>query len=205
MTPKFVAASLPDRSAILPDITAALFRVRPGPPMIDPTAPQLALPDASDSVAAAYEQHYGLLESVAAQKYRIPRHDIGPLIHEVFIAYLRNDGRIRDERAWLVAAMCNWCRLYWRGRDRDGDPTLASSRSGNVRPPDLVGRIDLATLLRRIPCRCRDVLRLRFSEEYSSAELARHFATTVDYARKMVYRCLAHARSLLERTGEYHS
>ncbi|MGH9419428.1 MAG: sigma factor-like helix-turn-helix DNA-binding protein [Thermoanaerobaculia bacterium] len=54
-------------------------------------------------------------------------------------------------------------------------------------------------MLRRLPRRCREVLHLRFFEEYSSEEIATHFATTIQYARKMVYRCVCAAHLVLAR------
>lgn len=190
-------ALIDGRLGILPSVPA-LARKR-APMTHSAGSPQ---PDPEGAIADAYRAHYGLLEFVAIQKFRVPEADAADVIHEVVVAFIRSRPRIFDERAWLVGAACNASRLYWReqGRDHaivetDNDVEAACA------PEDVVQRVDVKTMLRRLPRRCREVLRLRFFEEYSSQEMATHFETTIDYARKMVYRCVGAARSLLVHAG----
>lgn len=49
-------------------------------------------------------KHYEVLEYVITQRFHIPQDDAGGLIHEVFLAFIRNRSRISDERTWLVGA-----------------------------------------------------------------------------------------------------
>ncbi|HEY2323638.1 MAG TPA: sigma-70 family RNA polymerase sigma factor [Thermoanaerobaculia bacterium] len=157
-------------------------------------------PDTSDAIRLAYEDHYRVLEYIAAQKFHVPDEDIRPLVHDVFLAYIRNRSRVRNARAWLVGATFNSCRLYWRERGREDDVCgYGKPLDAAAAAEDLTARVDAGTVLRRLPRQCREVLHLRFYEEYSSEELARHFATTVGYARKMVHRCVRNARALLTR------
>jgi RNA polymerase sigma factor (sigma-70 family) len=155
---------------------------------------------AEDAVATAYRAHYSLLEYIAVQKFRVPDADVRDVIHETVVAFIRHRERVYDEKAWLVGTMCNVSRLYWRRRA----PDVADRESGFDEPSgvcaadEISQRVDVGTLLRRMPRRCREVLRLRFFEEYSSSEMAVHFHTTTDYARKMVYRCVSAARALLQ-------
>jgi RNA polymerase sigma factor (sigma-70 family) len=149
-------------------------------------------------VAAAYHEHYRVLEYVAVQKFRVPDEDVRGLIHEVFVAFIKAGQKVYDERAWLVGAMCNHCRLYWRAHGRDAG-ALPLDEEGACDADDVAKRVDVSTMLRRLPRRCREVLHLRFFEEYSSEEIANHFATTIQYARKMVYRCVCAARLVLTR------
>jgi RNA polymerase sigma factor (sigma-70 family) len=159
-----------------------------------------APPDAREAIAAAYDAHYGVLEYVVVQRFRIPDADVRPLIHDVFVSYIRHRPRIRDPRAWLLGAIFNSSRQYWRGRGREEDQSWPLTVEGIVAMADDVAtRVDVSTVLRRLPKRCREVLRLRFYEEYSSEELARHFQTTAGYARKMVHRCILNARAMFER------
>ncbi len=158
------------------------------------------LPDVREEIEAAYDAHYGVLEYVVVQRFGIPDADVRPLIHDVFVSYIRNRPRIRDARAWLLGATFNSARLYWRGRGRQEDFSWPLTADGIAAVADDVAtRLDVSTVLRRLPRRCRDVLRLRFYEEYSSEELARHFAATVGYARKMVHRCILNARAIFDR------
>ncbi len=164
--------------------------------MSEPT--DTSLLDVDTQVTAAYHEHYRVLEYVAVQKFRIPDEDVRGLIHEVFVAFIKARNKVYDERAWLVGAMCNHCRLYWRAHGRDaGALPLDEERACDAE--DVARRVDVSTVLRRLPQRCREILHLRFFEEYSSEEIANHFATTVQYARKMVYRCVCAARLVLTR------
>jgi len=163
-----------------------------------PTA--AAPPGVRDAIEAAYNAHYSVLEYVVVQRFRIPDADVRPLIHDVFVSYIRNRPRIRDPRAWLLGAAFNSSRQYWRGRGREEDLSWPLTVDGIAAVADDVAtRVDVSTVLRRLPKRCREVLRLRFYEEFSSEELARHFQTTVGYARKMVHRCVLNARAMFER------
>ncbi|HEY2091281.1 MAG TPA: sigma-70 family RNA polymerase sigma factor [Thermoanaerobaculia bacterium] len=168
--------------------------------MPDPTQPS-PLPAAGEATHDAYEAHYELLEYIAVQKFHVPDADVRPLIHDIFVAYMRNRARIQKPRAWLVGAAFNSCRLYWRERGREDEMCHGSSETCDVAAAadDVAARVDLGTVLRRLPRQCREVLHLRFFEEYSSEEIARHFATTVGYARKMVHRCVLSARELFTR------
>jgi RNA polymerase sigma factor (sigma-70 family) len=162
-----------------------------------------SLHDRGDAIHLAYEDHYRVLEYIASQKFHIPDDDIRPLVHDVFVAYIRNGSRVRDARSWLVGATFNSCRLYWRERCREEDVCRrAEGEDVAALAEDIAARVDVSTVLRRLPRQCREVLRLRFYEEYSSEELARHFSTSVGYARKMVHRCVVNARSLLVRLVE---
>ena len=153
-----------------------------------------------DTIAAAYLLHFDILEYIAVRKFHVPDDEVRGVIHDVFLAFMRNRARIQDERSWLVGAMCLQCRLYWRARGRDD---VLCDLDESAEPPalaeDLGARVDASNVLRRLPQRCRELLHLRFFEEFSSEEIARRYATTVDYARKLVYRCVLNARSLFAR------
>lgn len=151
----------------------------------------------ADEIAAAYRTHYALMEFVVARKFGVPADDVADVIHEVVLAYMRARARIGDERAWLVGAACNASRVYWRKRPAGGVPSVDLLLEAVCDPDDVARRLDVSAALRRIPQRCRRVLHLRFYEDYSSEQLAAYFDTTIDYARKMVYRCVGAARALL--------
>jgi len=154
----------------------------------------------ADEVATAYRQHYEVLEYVITQRFHIPQDDAGGLIHEVFLAFIRNRSRIRNERTWLVGATFLQCRVYWRTRGRE---EMLCGLDDEIEPAavadDIATRVAVSTMLRRLSMRCRRLLHLRFFEEYSSAEIARQFDTTVDYARKLVHECVGNARAFFDR------
>jgi DNA-directed RNA polymerase specialized sigma24 family protein len=154
-------------------------------------------PEVGDEVAAAYRENYTLLEYIALRRYRIPNDEVPGVIHDVFIAFIRNLPRIRQHREWLVGATFTQCRLYWR--KRNGDSVVCGFEDNfdaAARVRDLDTALALGTVLGQLSSRCRTLLQLRFVEEYSSLEIARRFETTVDYARKLVHRCVLNARAL---------
>jgi DNA-directed RNA polymerase specialized sigma24 family protein len=69
-----------------------------------------------DRAAAAYNAHYEAMRFIAAQKFGVPQADVRPLIHDVFLAYMRHVAVIGDDRGWLVTATRNACMNYWRDK-----------------------------------------------------------------------------------------
>jgi RNA polymerase sigma factor (sigma-70 family) len=183
--------------AILPDAPAAVRRG--ASPMTDfPTATH-APQSGEEDVATAYLAYYRLLEFMATRRCHVPEEDVRGVIHDVFIAFLRNRGKICDGRAWLVGATFYQCRLYWRSRGREDMMTELGELEPSIDAADIAARVDASTILRHLPSRCRELLHLRFFEEFSSQEIARRYATTVPYARKLVHRCIVSARALFVR------
>jgi len=153
--------------------------------------------DCGHPVAIAYEVHRELLRVIAEQKFHVPADDAGPLVNDVFVSYLRNHAHVRDERAWLIAAICNAAREYWyhHGR-RQG---LAESADvDEITVDTITDRLDLAHVLSQMPERCRKALWLRVVEGRSPDELAELLATSVANARQIVHRCKVYARALFE-------
>ena len=154
---------------------------------------------ARQRAAAAYELHRDVLEFVAARKFRVPASDVLPLIHDVFVAYMRHAAVIDDDKRWLVAATKNACLNYWRNT-KGTEPVLDETLLDTRRLADHVTAcVDVSRVLRRVPKNCRDVLWLRFVEDVSPAEIARRCAASdsAGYGRQLVHRCLRAARVAL--------
>lgn len=165
-------------------------------PMDDATSPSTPR-GSGDETAAAYEAHYAVLEYLALRKFHIPREDVRSVIHDVFVAFLRNRSRIENPRNWLVGAACIQCRLYWRERGRDDVLCeLTHDTAPAVLADELAKRVEVSNVLRRLPRKCRELIHLRFFEQYSSQEIAKHYDTTIDYARKLVHRCVLSVREI---------
>jgi RNA polymerase sigma factor (sigma-70 family) len=147
-------------------------------------------------VTDEYSSYRGLLCYLATRRFGIPEDEAGAVVQDVFVAYLRNQQQINDSKAWLVGATCNASRQYWRKRGREAK-ALDHIQPSAAEPFDLVRRMDAARALSMLSPRCREVLRLRFAEEYPSATIAEKLSTTVAYARKLVYQCMAATRRLM--------
>jgi RNA polymerase sigma factor (sigma-70 family) len=163
-------------------------------PMTDPSyAPR---PDDSDPFVAAYRQQFEFLRLLATQRFGIPVADAEAIVQEVFVTYLRRQPHVNDERQWLIAGVCNASRAYWRSVAKHD--ALRDGRSPAPPHSERIGsQLDARTLLRRLPRKCREVLRLKFYDDLSAAEIADRFHTSTGYAKLMIHRCLAAARDLL--------
>jgi len=170
--------------------------------MTPPRAGEISAQTA-DEIEVIYRRHFTLLRYLACRKFRIPEGDAENLIQEVFVAYLSAAGSVRDPRSWLVGAMCNASRNYWRGHGRlEGLPADFGERGD----PSAAGldetvaiRITVRETLSRLHQKCRDTLRLRYLEGCSAIELAQQLDTTNRYAEKLISKCLKRAHEIYVR------
>ena len=150
-----------------------------------------------DRVTAAYDAHYDVMRYIAAQRFRVPTSDIRPLIHDVFVSFMRHSDAIGDDRSWLVTAVSNACRNYWR--DRKPTEALTDVRDTRELDEGASARVDVLRLLARIPKRCQAVLWLRYVDGLSPEEIARRCAASASgsYGRQLIHRCLRAVRETL--------
>ena len=181
----------------------------PGAPlaMLDDRNAEPLIP--SQRAEAAYRAHYDLLRFIVARRFKIPPDEVCGVIHDVFVSFLRHAEKVEqspaDERAWLIGGVCNASRYYWR------------KHRGEAFPPDIDDYIDpaavadetnsrllLAGVLRRLPERCRNLLRKRYSEGYTPDEIAVAESLARGSAKNLISKCLLAARAAygrLQRTG----
>lgn len=171
-------------------------QARPEPPQQQP-AP--ASP-AADDVETLYLEHRSLLLYVACRKFRIPDSDAENLIQEVFLSYLQTGTKIENIRAWLVAAMCNASRHYWRAQGRT--ESLPDDFNDHCDPgsqglaEQYMTRMTVRQALDYLQPRCRETLWLHYFEGRSAADVARELETTNRYAEKLIHNCLKRVREI---------
>jgi RNA polymerase sigma factor (sigma-70 family) len=113
----------------------------------------------------------------------------------------RRGDRIADPRAFLIGAICNVSRAYWRLRKRMTD--VEGARLDAVALATVAsdaGRIEQQLVMRRVldrlhPTR-REVLRLHYYEHLSASEVARRLDVSHGYAEKLIVRALRNARAI---------
>ena len=156
--------------------------------------------------AQLYEANCGLLVTMAVRKFQVPAVDAEALAHEVFLSYLKRKDEIRDLHRWLVGAICNASRYYWRKHRRNIeqlDAELASLRpdpaSMNIMNA-LPDRIAAGEVLAGLSPRYQHILRLRYFEGYSIKEIAEHLGVTAKYTQKLVTKCLRRAEELFDQS-----
>jgi RNA polymerase sigma factor (sigma-70 family) len=167
--------------------------------VIEPVTPP-AQPTPADDVETLYVQHRSLLLYVACRKFRVPETDAENLIQEVFLSFLQTGTSIDKPRAWLVAAMCNASRHYWRSSGRTeslpddfNDHSDPDSQSLN---DAFTMRMTVRQVLKYLQPRCRETLWLHYFEGRSAGDVARELQTTHRYAEKLIHNCLKRAREI---------
>lgn len=167
-------------------------------PVIESVTPSQPTP--ADDVETLYVQHRSLLLYVACRKFRVPETDAENLIQEVFLSFLQTGTSIDKPRAWLVAAMCNASRHYWRASGRTeslpddfNDHSDPDSQSLN---DAFTMRMTVRQVLKYLQPRCRETLWLHYFEGRSAGDVARELQTTHRYAEKLIHNCLKRAREI---------
>ena len=147
-----------------------------------------------------YVQYRTLLLSVACRKFRVPDSDAENLIQEVFLSFLQTGTKIDNVRAWLVAAMCNASRHYWRAQGRveslPEDFNEHSDPGSHGLADEFAKKLTLRQALDYLQPRCRETLWLHYFEGRSAADVARELETTNRYAEKLIHNCLKRVREI---------
>jgi len=153
-----------------------------------------------EEVGELYTNHRKLLLFIACRKFRVPESDAESLIQEVFLSFLQVGTPIRDVRSWLVAAMCNASRHYWRAQGRtESLPDDIGERSdpGSHTIADTFAmKMTMWQTLQYLQPRCRETIQLHYYEGRSAIDVAREFQTTSRYAEKLIHNCLKRVRQI---------
>jgi RNA polymerase sigma factor (sigma-70 family) len=154
----------------------------------------------ADDIETLYVEHRALLLYVAGRKFRVPEGDAEGLIQEVFLSFLQTPSKIENVRGWLVAAMCNASRAYWRSQGRT--ESLPEDIGGQSDPGALAladsfaMRMTVRQALNYLQPRCRETLWLHYFEGRSAPDVARELETTTRYAEKLIHNCLKRVREI---------
>jgi RNA polymerase sigma factor (sigma-70 family) len=155
---------------------------------------------AADDVETLYIEHRTLLLYVAARKFRIPESDAENLIQEVFLSFLQTGTKIDNVRAWLVAAMCNASRHYWRAQGRTESLPEDFSDHADTQSVGLADafatKMTVRQALNYLQPKCRETLWLHYFEGRSANDVAREMETTNRYAEKLIHNCLKRVREI---------
>jgi RNA polymerase sigma factor (sigma-70 family) len=154
----------------------------------------------ADHVEMLYLEHRNLLLYVGCRKFRVPECDAESLIQEVFLSFLQNSAKVENVRAWLVAAMCNASRHYWRLQGRVDQLPEDFSDRGDPRAQKMTDEFAMKLTMRQtlgyLQPRCRETLFLHYYEGRSASDVAQELETTSRYAEKLIHNCLKRAREI---------
>ena len=182
-------SSAPATTAAIPAVEEAVL-----PPVMPPAEPQ------PEDIGELYVRHRPLLLHVGCRKFRIPESEAEGLIQEVFLSFMTTTTKVENIRAWLVAAMCNASRHYWRGQGRtealpdDFDDHTDPSTNGIADKLAMI--ITMQQALDYLQPRCRETLYLHYYEGRSANDVAVSLDTTSRYAEKLIHNCLKRVREI---------
>ena len=155
---------------------------------------------AAPDLGALYEEHRDLLLHIACRKFRVPEQDAESLMQEVFVAYIEAGSAIENTRGWLVGAMCNASRYYWRVQAKSeslpDDISQQSDPQTNGLAEQFATTLTLQKAMRYLQPRCRETLYLHYFEGRSASDVARQLDTTNRYAEKLIHNCLKRVREI---------
>lgn len=151
-------------------------------------------------VETLYVQYRTLLLSVACRKFRVPDADAEGLLQEVFLSFLQTGTRIDNVKAWLVAAVCNASRHYWRTQGKLDQLPDDYNEQSDPRSDALLEKhameLTIQKALGYLQPRCRETLRLHYFDGRSASEVGRELDTTTRYAEKLIHNCLKRVREI---------
>src|SRR5438477_1350635 len=140
-----------------------------------PPAPPIPAAEAGGEppdVGDLYVLHRPLLLHIACRKFRIAETDAEGLLQEVFVSFMTTTTKVENVKAWLVAAMCNASRHYWRGQGKTEslpeDFDDHSDPSYSCLAEEIAMVITMQQALDYLQPRCRETLRLHYYEGLSA-------------------------------------
>jgi RNA polymerase sigma factor (sigma-70 family) len=161
--------------------------------------PDADSPSAVDTIEALYREHAALLRATARVRYRIPHDDAEALVNDVFASLLERRPRIHDARAFLLGAIRNSCKHYWRKR-RFEEPLLpeyedTADAAAADRMERWLRQLEVGAILARIGPKCRDLIRRHYLDGELGPVLAAHLGRTAGYVKQLLHGCLKRARA----------
>jgi len=154
----------------------------------------------ADEVEVLYIEHRTLLLFIASRKFHIADGEAENLIQDVFLSFLQTCTRIDNVRSWLVAAMCNASRHFWRAQGRteslpDDYANACDPKTWGTAEEHAM-RLTMSKVVGYMQPKCRETLRLHYFEGRSANDNAKELETTPRYAEKLIHNCLRRAREI---------
>jgi RNA polymerase sigma factor (sigma-70 family) len=161
---------------------------------------------AEGSIEHVYLEHALLLRRVATRKFHVPEEDAETLVHDIFITYLADRSVVRTSlRAYLIAAICNASRNYWRSkRLRERFFVDSEEHSNECEAPSedffegLALHLVIGATLARLGTRCREALRRYYLDEEDTSTIAAALNTSPANVNYLMHVCRKQARCVYD-------
>ena len=175
-----------------------------------PPAPPGEVVAPVEDVGDLYIRHRPLLLHIACRKFRIGEPEAESLLQEVFVSFMTTTTKVENVKAWLVAAMCNASRHYWRAQGRTeslpDDFTDRLDPNSQGLADTFAMQMTIHQALNYLQPKCRETLNLHYFEGRSAVEVAavmdttpryaEKLETTSRYAEKLIHNCLKRVREI---------
>lgn len=183
------------------------------PPSISPTSfPHSPAVQACGEAAAIefdviYGEHAPLLRAIARRKFNIPDADVDALVHDVFATFLISAPRVRELRPYLIGAICNASRKYWRNQEQH-ESLFAELDEDSVSGEDVQQAVHRALTLNaalsRIGDRCRNVLERYYLDREPTSSIAEAIGTSPGNVLYILHICRKRARAIFGQLDGSH-
>jgi RNA polymerase sigma factor (sigma-70 family) len=148
-----------------------------------------------------YTTHAPLLRYIALKRFHVPFEDAEGLVHDVFASYFSRSYPVHNPRAYLVGAICNTARHYWRERKNEeaalGNADLREPAAQQQLVDQLGVKLLLATTLSRLDPKCRDLIRRHYLNEETPGAIAESRQTTANVIYVLLHKCRKRAREIV--------
>jgi RNA polymerase sigma factor (sigma-70 family) len=162
-------------------------------------------PAGDDAFEALYREYGLLLRSIAMRRYGIPPDDAEALTHDTFIAYLERHTKIQELKPWLMGAVCNASKHYWRDRKREAplpeDVEQTADPTSDCTADSWAWRITVAGLVARMGSQCRETLQRYYWADESKEAIAATLSLSPGYVLHLLSSCRQRIREMLGRRG----
>jgi len=127
-----------------------------------------------------YLQHVTKLRKIALRKFRIPPQEVEPLIQEVFVSYFVHADSVREVGPYLVGAICNASRNYWRRSDAEEALFCGEVPCMATPGPEILEEVERKMLLRKLLARAGGRCRELLDRYYWQGETTKAIADALD-------------------------
>lgn len=152
-----------------------------------------------------YRVYFPFLRKIASRKFGVPISDADDLVQDVFASFLANASSVRDTHRYLIGAICNASRQYWKrtanapAQERPEGFEVATE--GNDLVDDVVRNLTIGSALSRLGAKCRDTLERFYLHGESTASIATSRDTSPGYICRLLNYCRNRARSVVQEIG----
>jgi len=158
-----------------------------------PSSAASAYGGAPPAFEEVYLRHVTKLRKIALRKFHVPPQDVETLVQEVFLSYFLHADSVRAVEPYLVGAICNASRNYWRRSDAEEALFCGQVPCMATPGPEVLEEIERKMLLRKLLARaggrCREFLERYYWRGETTKAIADAFDSTPGSILVLLHKC----------------